>query len=206
MKLLCINTTLILAILLSLSKLSNAQTLLSEGRVTYDVYLNDASKKSEGTLIVTLKGGFMKRELIMKNGYMNTIIYDAKQNKTTSYSELQGNKVYKILGATELKSTNAKFANALYINGTETKSIAGYSTTQVTVNYADGSKNIVHYTKQIQPQIKEYNAMFNKIVGLPLQYEVASGSNKIIMIASKVAVEPVNNSEFDELTGYQLVD
>jgi hypothetical protein len=182
------------------------QTVLSEGRVMYDVFLNNSGSEPQGTLLVTLKGGFMKRDLIMKNGYLNTIIYNSKLNKTSSYSELQGNKVSKNLGTAELKAANLKFENALYTANTETKKIAGYDATMVSVTYTDGSKNTVYYTTQVKPQIKEYNAMFNKIEGLPLQYEVVSGNNKIIMIAKTIKMEPVNNSEFDPLEGYQLVD
>jgi hypothetical protein len=182
-----------------------AQTILSEGRVIYNVYLNSVEAKVEGKLIVTLKAGFMKRELILKNGYINTIIYNAKQDRTSSYSDMQGNKLYKILNKDELIASNSKFENASYLESTETKTIAGYKTTKTLVTYLDGSSNTIYYTNEIQPLIKEYNAMFQKIVGLPLQYEVVSGTNKIIMIANTIDMVPINNSEFEALKGYQLI-
>ena len=68
-----------------------AQKIFSEGILKYDVFINNEDKPS-GLYVISVKGGNIKRELAMNNGFNNITIYTVKNGKTLSLNLNDGNK------------------------------------------------------------------------------------------------------------------
>jgi hypothetical protein len=199
--------TLVFALMAMLQN-TNAQTnasttIINEGKITYDVYMNGNIKESQGKLIITIKNENLKREMIMNNGFYNLIIKATDGNYI--YSDVNGNKFVKKITNQELVAQNLKFENASYNYGTSTKTIANQTCNEATVTYKDGSKNTVFVSNDMQTKSKDFMAMFSQLKGLPLQYEINTNSNKITLIATNIAVVPIDDGDFAAPKGYKMV-
>ncbi len=183
-----------------------AQIKLDEGKIIYDVFITSNQSTAQGQLIITLKNGIMKRETKMNTGFANTIIYNSKTQESWTYNSMNGTNVAKKTTKEELQTQNQKFVQATYTPATETKTIANYNCTPITITYKDGTSNTVYYTKDVIPGVKEYNSMFPEINGLPLQYEVSTnGKNKILLIANTISIAPIDVSEVEGPKDYKIL-
>jgi len=87
----------------------NAQKIFSEGQIKYDVYIN-GSTKPEGVFVISVKGGMIKREISMNNGYHNITLYNHQTGMTHSLS-LKGDQKYALeMKAEEVKLKNKRFS------------------------------------------------------------------------------------------------
>jgi hypothetical protein len=196
---------ILLFCLLGLNQMAVAQKNFSEGRIVYSVYMNNNNTEQKGTLTITLKGNKLKRVFKLNGGITNTLIMDLDKQETKSYSTLGNGKYATVKTKADNEKENAKFADATYKESNETKQIANYNCTKTEITYKDKSSNTVYYTTDLV-SVPALIAMFPELKGFPLEYRIAAGSNnQIVVVATKIEVITIDNSEFAPLTGYQVI-
>lgn len=192
-------------LLLLAHKSGHAQKIFSEGLIKYDVYQNNESKPS-GIYVVTIKGGNIKRELAMKNGFNNISIFHFKTGISYTLSLDDNNKYALELKPEEVKLKNKKFENAAITPENNTKKICGYNTVSAKVEYQDKDIVNIFFTKELTPQNESFNTQFPGLVGIPLEYEVkGNGGMKMKFIAAMVETKVVDSQIFDIPSDYKIV-
>jgi hypothetical protein len=196
---------LLLSFILVISQICKAQIMINEGKIIYDVFITTNLIEQKGQLIITLKNNWMKREMKMNNGFTNTILFDAQSGESTVYNDNNGNKFSKKISKEDVKMQNIKFANAKYISNNESKMIDNKKCKSVDITYTDGSKNVVFFDENYRVGITEFYSMFSELKGLPMQYEVTTNTNKILLVANSVLQTPIDAVEIDAPTGYKML-
>ena len=178
-----------------------AQKIFSEGILKYDVFINNEDKPS-GLYVISVKGGNIKRELAMNNGFNNITIYTVKNGKTLSLNLNDGNKYALEMSQEEVNEKNLKFSNAQFVDLNKQKKIAGYACMGNKVTYANSEKADFYYTPDLLPPTENFNAMFPNLKGVPLEYEVKSNPSMTMkfvatlvdnmVIDSKIFIIPVD--------------
>ena len=183
----------------------DAQKIFSEGVIKYDVYVNQLDKP-EGIYIVTVKNGFIKRELVMNSGFNNIIFYNHKTGITTSLNVDQGNKYALEMSAAEVQAKNSRFINAVFTPTNDKKKFAGYSSTSSKVQYTNGESALFYYTTDLLPPNESFNIMFPNLQGIPLEYEVKSNETTTIkFVATQVETKSIDSKIFDIPKDYKIV-
>jgi hypothetical protein len=195
---------LFIALLLSSASLS-AQKIFSEGRIRYDVYVNGEAKPS-GLYVITVKGGNIRRELSMNNGYSNVTLFHFKTGKTYSLA-VDGDEYYALeLSAEEVQEKNKRFSGAQVSNGTKSRKLAGQACLSAEVVYTDGEKVSIFFTPDYVPQHETFNAMFPGLKGLALEYEVRSSKAPgMKFVATEMNINPVESGQFEVPAGYRIL-
>jgi hypothetical protein len=197
---------IILSVFIILSALySIAQISITEGKIVYDIFITTNKDEQQGQLIITLKNNMMKREMIMKNGYSNIILFDVNTGKSTVYSMLNGNKLSKVLSKADVLAQNQKFLSAKYNETKIQKTIANKPCAEVKITYTDGSQNTVFYNVDYRVAMKEFYSMFPDLQGMPMQYQVATSGNTILLVAKSIEAKPVDNIEMEAPMGYKTM-
>jgi hypothetical protein len=133
-------------------------------------------------------------------------MFDATTGLSKMYNEVNGNKLVKNMSKDEVLSQNAKFENAKYDYKTAAKQIANKDCKQVNITYTDGTSNIVFITEDYKVSLKEFYTMFAELKGLPMQYEVATSGNKILLVAKSVEQIPIDAKDLEAPKGYKVVN
>lgn len=182
-----------------------AQKVFSEGSIKYDVFV-DASSKPDGIYVISVKGGMLKRELVMNNGFNNITIYNQKTGKTLSLNVNEEQKYALEITEEELKDKNKRFENAILKETDKTAKIAGYACKGMEVTYVNQSPNELFYTPDLVPQNESFNAMFPGLQGIPLTYETkVSGNSKMKFVATTVEIKGMDSHQFNLPAGYKIV-
>jgi hypothetical protein len=156
----------------------NAQKIFSEGQIKYDVYIN-GSTKPEGVFVISVKGGMIKREISMNNGYHNITLYNHQTGMTHSLS-LKGDQKY----ALEMKAEEVKLKNQRF----------------------EGEKAKFSFTTDLIPMIETFNAMFPGLKGIPLEYEVKSSPTlNMKFVATLIDIKAIDASIFQLPADYKIV-
>ncbi len=179
--------------------------LFKEGVITYEIYINNMDK-SVGEFIIMQKGDLIKQTMKLNGAITSVRLHNNALNESVIYSNTVNGNYATRLNAKDLELKNKKFENAQYVKTGESKTIAGYNGEQVKVTYADGSTNLVFAAKEMKSSIADLNAMFNGILGLPLQYEIQKGgNNKLVLLAKSITITPVDKKEMEPLKGYRFL-
>ncbi len=185
-------TTSLLLIFCGLT--SFAQKIFSEGVIKYDVYINNEEKPG-GVYVISVKGGNIKRELAMNNGFNNITIYTVKNGKTLSINMAEQNKYALEMTQEEVNEKNLKFANAKFASLNQQKTIAGYNCTGSKVTYANKEEAEFYYTSDLLPPADNFISMFPGLKGLPLQYVVKSGNNMTMRFVANLVDNMIIDSK-----------
>lgn len=193
----------ILVLLCSYSNM-NAQRLFSEGVITYNVF-TDGGSESIGEYVVYVKGSYIKRVLKLKNGYSNTTIYNGKEGTSATLKTVQGTNYALMLTKKEVEDANKQFVGASYSFEKNKENIAGYNALRGTVNYKSGKKAKIAITYDLRPEDDHLLTMFPNLNGIPLEYEMDSGSSSMRFEASKVEIKNIGSEEFVIPKNYKIV-
>lgn len=192
-------------LLLCVSSQAFSQKIFSEGVIKYDVFLNNEST-IQGTYLITIKSGFIKRELVMNSGYDNIIIFNHKTGTSTSLNVSDEDKLALQLTAAEVIEKNKQFEKAEYVLGNDTKKIAGYSCIQQTIKYTNNETASFYFTSDLLPASEHFNTMFPGLKGIPLEYEIKSANNTTMkFIAQRVEIKSIDFGSFDIPKDYKIV-
>lgn len=180
-----------------------AQKKVAELTLTYDVTITtgDAQPKQadaydRATTTIYIKGSMSRSEMSSALASF-TSIHNAETGAGVVLREVSGQKLLIRMTADNWKDKNKLYENISFTNTGETKTIAGYKCIKATAVTKDGSAFTVYYTKDIIPENAAYNAQFTNLEGLPLEYELTQGKQKIKYTVSKINMNPVPASKFD---------
>lgn len=182
-----------------------AQKEMTEGNIQYNIYVNN-NQTPEGTYIISVKGGNIKRMLSMNNGYNNVTVYNVKTGKTLSLNENNQQKYALEMNQEEVSEKNKKFSNASFKITNENKVISGYNCVSAIVTYSNNDNVQIYYTKELLPPSQNFNAMFPGLQGIALEYEVKNNNNTSMkFVANKIDLSPVDTKIFNIPADYKIV-
>jgi GLPGLI family protein len=192
---------------------SNAQRIMTEGTILYNLSVVTTSKEPEmadifdgATLTVFLKTNQALSEL--KSVLLNqTIIYDGKNASAVILKESGDQKFIINLTPDNWIHYNRKYDGVTYTFTNETKIVAGFPCKQAIGKLKDGTEFTVYYASNLNSAIKGYEYQFKGLPGVALEYEVQNGTMKVKYTAAKVTFSPVPAFKFDvPKSGYRILD
>jgi hypothetical protein len=199
------NIFLFLTALMFSSAQVRAQKIFSEGIIQYDVFINN-NANPEGIYVITVKNGYIKRELAMNNGFNNVTIYNQKTGKTLSLNVKDDTKYALEITADELKEKNKRFQNAVFTPIDKTKKLAGYQCEGSTVVYENRDEVQVYYTSDLVTQNETFNNQFPGLKGIPLEYETKSSPTNVLkFVATLIEVKVIDSKTFTIPENYKIV-
>lgn len=188
-----------------------AQKPFVEGSIVYNVTITSAdengkSKEYKGDYIITIKGKQIRKELKMKNGYDDILIFNFDNNTAYSLKTL-GDKKYAIQLSMEDFANKAKKYEGFSLQKDEhEKKIAGYSAHKADVNYRDGNTSVIFLTDEWQPDNKLTFERFPDCKFLPLAFDYTNeNGSKLHFQAEHVDATPVENSDFRIPADFKLI-
>ena len=192
------------------SNITEAQKILSEGTIVYDITVQTGSKEPQladmfdgVTTTIYLKGSQSRTEMISPLGSTITL-QDAKNNTGVVLKEYGNQKLLIHMTRQDWEDLNKKYAGITFTPQNETKTIAGYTCQKAVAKLKDGSTFTVFYTKELVTENKDYDYQFKSLPGLPLEYESSVGNLKVKYTASKIAFDPVPVQKFSiPVSGYR---
>lgn len=202
---------LLLLWVLSSSIASLAQRKVSELILTYDLAIarNDAQGGTAGpqpaaaTMTIYIKGPMSRTDLNYPSFSTSTIL-NARAGNAVILQEVSGQKLIRKLTADNWLEKNKRYQGITFVPDTATRTIAGYICNKAEARLADGTTFTVYYTTEMMPENKDYDYMFRELNGLPLEWAVVQGKNKVQFTLNKIALNPVPASRFDiPSTGYR---
>src|SRR6516165_6143385 len=119
---------------------ANAQKPFSEGIIVYDVKLQSQDLKTyTGVYSFTIKGGQIKKELRLTNGYEDVIVLNTGANQAFSLKKVNGEKYAIQLNMADITKNQAAFTGFSVKNEENSNtSIAGKPAYKAMVSYKDG--------------------------------------------------------------------
>lgn len=189
-----------------------AQRNISEGTVVYDMVIqtgNNAPQNGDAlnsaTTTIYLKGNNSRTDMVSALGKEITI-FNSKSDNAVILKEFSGQKLMITLSKENWKAKNKMYSDIKFELTNEFKTIAGYNTRKAIAQMTDGRSFVVYYTPDLIPANKEYDATFNNLPGLAIQYEIESGKMKFKYTISKISYDAVLVSQFDFPTsGYRVM-
>jgi GLPGLI family protein len=199
-----------IAFVLSFISSLNAQKILSEGTIIYDITIQTGSKEPQladmfdgAKTTIYLKGSQSRTEMLSPLGLTITIL-DAKNSSGVVLKEYGNQKLLINMLKEDWADINNKYADISFSIENATKEIAGYKCQKASAKLKDGSAFTVFFTKELITENKDYNFQFKSLPGLPLEYESSLGNLKVKYTASKIAFDPVPMQKFSIPTsGYR---
>ncbi|MBS1749076.1 MAG: hypothetical protein JST63_04160 [Bacteroidetes bacterium] len=181
---------------------AEAQKILSEGTIVYDITVQTGSKEPQladmfdgAKTTVYLKGSQSRTEMVSPLGTTTTIL-DAKNNTGVVLKEYGNQKLLIKMNKQDWDDVNKKYAGIVFTIENEAKNIAGYECQKALAKLKDGSTFIVYFTKELITENKDYDYQFKTLPGLPLEYESSMGNLKVKYTASRIAFDPVPVQRF----------
>lgn len=202
----------ILLFLLSIKLFSFAQKTISEGKMVYDIVIQNGNKEPQladaldgGTVTVLIKGGQSRSDMVSALGKESTI-HETKSGNAVILKEYSGQKLMITLTKENWEAKNKAYNDIKFELSDDTKVIAGYTCKKAEAKMPNGKSLTVYYSPDLLVNNKEYNATFKNLNGLPLQYEYESGNMKYKYTLSKINFDPVPASKFDfPKSGYRVM-
>ena len=194
-------------VMLGLTVQTQAQKLLSEGTIQYEVTVQTGTNNPKmadvfdgATALVLIKGSHSRSELKSAIGSSVTI-FDSRTGNGVVMREFGAQK---LLIRMNRQNWTKKYDGIVFTKTGETKKIAGYNCEQAIGKLADGSSFTVFYTTEIRVENRDYDAQFKNLPGVPLEFESTVSSIKVRYAASRVSFDPVPIQRFEIPTsGYR---
>lgn len=205
MKILFKRVMLLPALLLNLCIL--AQDDFKEGRIVYEMSYPGAQFDAQTLAMLPtettwyIKGEKVRMEQKMAMGMSSTTVVDGKAKEGFTLMDMMGNKTVIKMSAEQMKkmSENAPKPNVKLSD--ETKTIAGYVCKKADVTDEKGNKSTVYYTQKIKARINK--GQTGDIDGFPLEFQIKTPQLSILMTATKLVSEKVDDSYFTIPPGYE---
>ncbi|MEO6893564.1 MAG: DUF4412 domain-containing protein [Ginsengibacter sp.] len=206
------NLIIFLFVLGLISFSANAQKILTEGTLVYNMSVETGSGEPKiadmfdgATTTIYLKGNKSRTELVSSLGREATI-YDASEGTGVILKDYSGQKLMITLTASNWAQNNSKYDEIVFENTGESQKIAGFNCKKAIAKLKNGDSFTVYYTTEVNPGNKSYDAQFKTLSGLPVQYEMESGKMKLKFTLSSISYNPVSASKFEIPTsGYRVL-
>ena len=201
-------TVILLIALLTSFGYARAQKRFIEGTINYKVRLESADKKSyTGTYIFTFKGGQIRKELQLNNGYLDVLLINTLNNTAYTLQVNNGKKYAIQLNMDDVMAKQKKYAGyKVKEDKSGGKTIAGLAVYKGDVLYTDGSRSEIYYTSEMCPDKSISYERFPDAQFLPLYYSFKDEKGiTMYMEAEKVSLSPVENSLFRIPADYKII-
>lgn len=182
---------------------AQAQKVLSEGTLTYDVSVQTGSAEPKladmfdgAKATVYLKGSHSRSELSSTLG-TSTTIFDSKDGLGVVLREYGSQKILIKLNRDNWKDKNRKYDGITFENTGETKKIGEYPCEKMIARLKDGSSFIIWFTRQVRLENNDYDGLFRTMPGLPMEYESMAGGLRIRYTLSRISFDPVPVQKFE---------
>ena len=193
-----------LVILLALTGVgAQAQKILSEGAIVYDVSVQTGSSQAKmadvfdgATATVFIKGSQSRTDLKSAIGNSSTI-YDSRAGSGVVLREFGAQKLMIRMNRQNWADKNKKYEGITYEKTSDAKKIAGYNCVKAIAKLTDGTTFSVYYTTELVLENKDYDAQFRNLPGVPLEFESVVGSMRVNYSASRVSFDPVPIKQFE---------
>ena len=190
----------------------NAQKILNEGTLVYNMSVETGSGEPKiadmfdgATTTIYLKGNKSRTELVSSLGREATI-HDASAGTGVILKDYSGQKLMITLTAANWIQNNSKYEGIVFENTAGSQKIAGFNCKKAVAKLKNGDSFTVFYTTEVNPSNKSYDAQFKTLPGLPVQYEMESGNMKLKFTLASVNFDPVSASKFEIPTsGYRIL-
>ncbi|MDQ6889252.1 MAG: DUF4412 domain-containing protein [Bacteroidota bacterium] len=192
--------------------LSNAQKILSEGSLIYNISVETGSTEPKmadmldgATTTIYLKGNQSRTEMVSGLGSEATI-HNATTGSGVILKDYSGQKLMITLTPQDWEKNNKKYDGITFENTGETSVIEGFNCRKAIAKLKDGSTFTVYYTTDINLPNKEYDYQFKTLPGLAVQYEMQSGKMKFKFTLSKINFDNIPAAKFEiPKSGYRVL-
>ncbi len=187
---------------------AHAQKPFVEGAIAYKVKLEATDNKVyEGVYNFTFKGGRIRKELKLNNGYQDVLVINCTNNSAYSLQTRNGKKFAIQLNMAEIATRQKKFAGYTFNeNRNIGKIIAGITVFKGEIVYPDGNRSVVYYTPDWYPDKSITFERFPDVRFMPLSFDYKDENGFIMhMEAEHVSVSPVENSVFNIPDDYRII-
>lgn len=185
-----------------------AQRLVSDAKIVYRMEKAASADPAleGGTFTQYIKGRQSRVDIDFKEVHYSYLI-DSRNETVVTLIDNHGDKYLIRAGKEEYEKDLKQYAGVQFVDGKETKEIAGYTCRKSIGKLADGQTIEVYYSADLIPENKQYNRRFVNLKGIPLQFEILNkNGTKMTMIATKVDLFPVPGSYFDiPKSGYKEI-
>lgn len=183
------------------------QKPFTEGEIVYNVKLQAADGSAyNGTYTFTIKGGLLKKELKLDNGYEEIILINNKTGNVHSLRDIKGTKYCIQMSMADFLKRQDKFIGYNISNEQTNGSIAGLSAYKANVSYKDGSVTNVYYTKDWFPVQPITYERFPDAKFLPLGYAYKNENGMALQLdVQSVNARPVENAIFRIPPEYKIL-
>lgn len=189
-----------------------AQEPFAEGCIVYTVTMDPAESSAgitshSGTYRIYLRNRMIRKELELDNGYRHVLIWDG--SKRTGYSlQATGGRQYAVqLTREDIEAPSKRYRKFTITDLREEKqSIAGYTCQPATVNYPDGTKANLCYTKDRKLSEAPMYDWLPGISFLPLSFEIKNEAGILMRFqADYLLAAPMEHSLFRVPEGYHII-
>jgi len=192
--------------------LLKAQKPFVEGSIVYTVNVETAvaggadAKGYTGSYIVTMKGKQMRKELRMKNGYDDVLIFNFENNTVYSLKTVADKKFAIQLNMDDFVSKAKKYEGYTTSKEDEEKKIAGVAAYKAEIGYRNGNTSVIFLTTEWRPENKIAFERFPDCKFLPLVFDYKNDNGSLFHFqAERVTASPVENAEFRIPADYKLI-
>jgi len=184
-----------------------AQKPFTEGTIVYKVKLISADKKEfSGTYTFVIKGGEIKKELKLANGYEDVVLLNCDADKAYSLQNRNGRKFAIQLDMNEMRQKQQKFAGYSVTDEESDNNAAGYAVYKGSVSYHDGTAVNVRYIKELRPLQGITFERFPDAKFLPASFSYEDENNMVMQFeVQKVEPGPVENAVFRIPADYKMI-
>lgn len=199
---------LFLLLLLAAGADALAQKPFAEGTIVYKVKLRSADQKEfAGLYTFVIKGGEIRKELTLDNGYTDVVLLNCTTNKVYSLQNRAGKKFAIQLSMADLQKKQEKYSRYTLKNEVaNSRQIAGYAAYKGHVRYADGSDAEVFYTKDWAPTQPVTFERFPDAKFIPMYFTYQDENNMVMQFElDKMEAGPVDNAVFRIPADYQMI-
>jgi len=186
----------------------DAQKPFTEGTIKYKVKLKAGDQKElTGVYTFIIKGGEIRKELKLNNGYQDIVLLDCGGGKVFSLQNRNGKKYAVQLSINDMLKRQERF-NGYTIKNEENnnKNFAGYASYKGSINYNDGSSNEVLYTKEWRPTQPITFERFPDAKFIPVLFSYKDENNmEMEFEIEKIEPGPIENAVFRIPPDYQMI-
>ncbi|MCD6013601.1 MAG: hypothetical protein K0Q79_3463 [Flavipsychrobacter sp.] len=186
---------------------SLAQKALVEGFINYKVKLVSAGGKVfDGTYTFTFKGGQLRKDLKLANGYQHVIIINSTANTVYSLQSRGGKKYAIELSMEDLIRKQEKYTGfTIAHEEVRPDNIASCATYKGSITYKDGAAFDVCYTKDWYPALPITYGRFPDVHFMPLMFSLDEDGVTMHFNAEKIEAGPVENANFRIPPDYTMI-
>lgn len=201
---------------------ANAQQVLKEGKVTYELKYGELPVEMQSTeamlpttIELKFKNNRFRTDMQMMQGLM-TMIFDEEKKQMVMLMDMMGKKMKMTMTEAQMKKKQDETFAASNIKNIKvqktsaTKMIAGYSCNKYEITFEKNGKveSTYCYTTEKLPSshMLNDNPIYASVKGFMMEYAAEQQGMVVTMIASAVKAEKVADDQFAVPTGYEEID